>query len=129
MSLYFIRDEHDRVKIGVTRDQNAAPRLAYMQTGNADRLTVARFITGAGHSAELWFHDHYSDRRIIGEWFRWCETMLTLSLPSIFVDKPLRNGTKQARALRAARNRRYQARLKQKQHVEWVPETGLDLGT
>jgi epoxyqueuosine reductase QueG len=118
VSVYFIRDERNRVKIGVTRDKTATARLANMQTGNADCLTVVRFIAGAGHAAEWWFHNHYTDRRITGEWFCWCETMLTLSLPSNFVDTPLRKRIYRAQILRSERNQRYHAKRKQKQRME-----------
>ena len=83
MSIYFICDERRRrMKIGFTRGKDARQRLAILQIGNAVRLVVARFIADAGHSTERWFHRHYSDRHIGGEWFRYCETMLTLDPPS-----------------------------------------------
>ena len=57
-----------------------------MQTGNADQLTVVRFIADARHLTERWFHQHYSDSHIVGGWFRYCETMLTLEPPSTLED-------------------------------------------
>lgn len=77
MTIYFIRDQQNRVKIGVTKDR-LPERLSSIQTCNADRLVVARTINDANGAAERWLHHHYADRHIGGEWFTWCETMLTI---------------------------------------------------
>lgn len=107
MSIYFICDERRRrMKIGFTRGKDARQRLAVLQIGNVVRLVVARFIADAGHSTERWFHRHYSDRHIGGEWFRYCETMLTLDPPSTLdvASQPFSRATHIAcRAFAAAR--------------------------
>jgi hypothetical protein len=45
MSVYFIVDPHDRVKIGFAAD--AENRLRTLQTGNPDRLQLLRVIEEA----------------------------------------------------------------------------------
>ena len=75
-----------------------------MQTANADRLVIARFIADAGYATERWFHRHFSEHHIGGEWFRFCETMLTVDPPTLIDAPPQpRNADNARRAFAAAR--------------------------
>jgi Meiotically up-regulated gene 113 len=79
MSVYFIKDERDRVKIGQSYDPEG--RRDALQTAHADRLEIARKIDG-GRPTERWLHHKFSDRRITGEWFQFCDEMLTIVPPN-----------------------------------------------
>jgi repressor LexA len=78
--IYFFRaGDTDQVKIGKAADP--ATRLRELQTGHAEKLVVVRLLEG-GHETEKWLHKHYAARRLQGEWFRFCESMLTIEPPS-----------------------------------------------
>jgi hypothetical protein len=66
-SIYFIRDvEHDRVKVGYSRDP--WKRLQTLQVGSSGRLVLMGVIAAA---AEIEKHVHHqlSEGRLHGEWF------------------------------------------------------------
>lgn len=78
---YFIQagDGTGPVKIGVA--SNLRRRLDALQTGNAERLTIIRAVTG-GCAVERHFHDRFTGRRVRGEWFSFCPEMLTAPPPA-----------------------------------------------
>lgn len=65
--VYLIADQSGaRVKVGMSSDP--VKRLASIQTGNPDTLTLASAVRG-GRALEAMIHDHLSDYRLSGEWF------------------------------------------------------------
>ena len=67
--IYFIRQD-DKVKIGYTEDINN--RLSQLKTGSPYELTVALLIEG-DYDKKKELHDTFSDFRIRGEWYEFCE--------------------------------------------------------
>lgn len=59
---------HERRAAKIGRSIDPYKRLAQLQTGVADRLTMFDVIPG-GPRLEGVFHSHFADRRLIGEWF------------------------------------------------------------
>lgn len=84
MSVYFIKDEHGWVKIGVS--DKPKKRLLALQTSHADKLTIIRMIEvdGDDYQTEEWLHRRFIDRRIRGEWFHHDPEMLTIIPPDTF---------------------------------------------
>ena len=78
-SVYFIADEHGRVKIG--NATNPEDRLRALQTGNPDQLQLLRVIAG-DEATETWLHKHFDALHIKGEWFHYHDEMLTIVVPS-----------------------------------------------
>ena len=76
--VYFIHDSMGHVKIGVSKDP--AQRLESLQANHPTTLVIMRIIDG-GRAAEKWMHDNFADRRMRGEWFLYCPTMLEVSPP------------------------------------------------
>lgn len=75
MPVYIVRcGNAPVVKIG--KAINIRSRIAEFQTANPEVLTLVREIEGYGEE-ERAFHRRYSQHRLRGEWFRFCETMLT----------------------------------------------------
>ena len=75
MSVYLIRaGVNGPVKIGHAR--NPEKRIAGFQTAHYERLTLLRTWPG-GQPEEAALHRAFSDFRITGEWFHFCEAMLT----------------------------------------------------
>lgn len=70
--VYLIHNNMGHVKIGLTK--NIEQRLATLQTAHPITLGVVRVLAG-GRAAESWLHAHYAERRMLGEWFRYCPTM------------------------------------------------------
>jgi hypothetical protein len=70
--VYFVLADDGRVKIGVA--VNVKARLKALQTGSPTTLKVVRTLPG-GFAAEQWFHQHFAELRIQGEWFRWDDRM------------------------------------------------------
>ena len=87
MNVYFIRDEHDRVKIGSANDPEKCRRQ--LQRGNADRLEVVRVIKSAEwcFALETWLHERFREYRLplvfLGrrEWFHYREEMMSVQPP------------------------------------------------
>lgn len=76
MAVYFIRSADGAVKIG--RAKNVATRLSNLQTAHAYELKLLRQIDGG--AVEEWECQHaFRDFRIRGEWFSFCEEMLTFA--------------------------------------------------
>ena len=78
MSVYFIADQYDRVKIGHAEDPCA--RLSAIQCGSPEQLYLMRAVQG-GQKVEKWFHKKFAAHRLHGEWFRFDPAMLTLPAP------------------------------------------------
>ena len=69
--------EDGPVKIGLTYDPEK--RLAELQTGNPEILTLLRVLEGdAAREAEI--HSMFSHLKIRGEWFHFAPRMLTLPI-------------------------------------------------
>lgn len=64
--IYFLRDEHNRIKIGYAR--KPISRQLGCQTGNADILEIIGVMEGS-HSKELDLHCLFAESHIRGEWF------------------------------------------------------------
>lgn len=74
MPVYMIRQgARGPVKIGVARD--VAKRLATMQTGNHEQLTLLRSFDGSV-AEERALHRKFADHRLAGEWFSFTKAML-----------------------------------------------------
>lgn len=78
MSVYFIADDYDRVKIGHADDPQE--RLGALQCGSPERLYIMRIVEG-GQKAERWFHRRFASLRLHGEWFKFSPEMLSLAAP------------------------------------------------
>jgi hypothetical protein len=78
-SVYLIRDERDRIKIGYAANPKA--RLRELQCATADRLTLIRVFVGAGHPTERWLHRKFRHLRLSGEWFHFSPEMLHIVPP------------------------------------------------
>jgi len=75
MPTYIIRaGENGPVKIG--KAGSVQDRLAELQSGNHERLSVLR-VVDARFDTERAFHVRFKDYHIHGEWFRFCDEMLT----------------------------------------------------
>lgn len=72
--VYFIGTYLDpwkgRVKIGFTRALRQ--RLATLQTGSPEKLTVFATVPGTRHDEQR-YHQRWKNYRLQGEWFRPCE--------------------------------------------------------
>jgi hypothetical protein len=88
MPVYFIRAGEDGpVKIGHARDPRR--RLAMLQTGNAAPLAIIRLVEG-GREEEAAAHAQFAVARLSGEWFAFCEAMLTFGRPVEGITPPKR---------------------------------------
>ena len=68
--IYILSDEHDRIKIGVTKNM-LEQRVNDLQTGNADELTVS-YLSNPVYEyekIEAAAHQLFANDRIRGEWF------------------------------------------------------------
>jgi hypothetical protein len=79
MSVYFIRDTRDRIKIGYAA--NSKGRLRDLQCGAADRLRLVRVIANVGQPTERWLHKKFAHLRLSGEWFQFSPEMLHIVTP------------------------------------------------
>jgi hypothetical protein len=75
--IYFIQDDHNRVKIGYSRNPRA--RLDGLQTGHADKLRLVRSIEGT-EATERFLHTQFAHLRLQGEWFTFCQEMLEVEI-------------------------------------------------
>ena len=68
--VYILSDEHDRIKIGVTKNM-IEQRVNDLQTGNADELTVSYLSNPVADymKIEAAAHELFSTSHIRGEWF------------------------------------------------------------
>ena len=77
MTVYLIRaGRRGPVKIGHTEGETAQGRRAEMQTGNPEKLYILRQLVG-DRQLEKRLHEIYRERRIRGEWYRYCPCMFT----------------------------------------------------
>lgn len=67
--IYFIVDQHSRIKIGWTRD--IAGRLRNMQTATSSDLELLFNLPGS-RAHEMALHERLKDHRVRGEWFFDC---------------------------------------------------------
>ena len=65
--VYFIADEHKRVKIGAAHD--VVRRRESLQLANADKLTTLLVLDGYRYEEAL-IHARFHQHRIRGEWFK-----------------------------------------------------------
>jgi Meiotically up-regulated gene 113 len=80
MSVYFIIDQSERVKIGHSGDPDS--RLRALQTSHGDDLSLVRIIDGVGLITERWLHRKFDDQRVNGEWFWFIDEMMTIMPPA-----------------------------------------------
>jgi hypothetical protein len=81
MPVYFARAGSDGlVKIGFSR--HVAARIAKLATFSPVPLTILRVIEG-DYQVEAWLHRHFSRLRRNGEWFEFCDDMLTIEPPML----------------------------------------------
>lgn len=81
--IYFIQaGKSGPVKIGIDR---GGSRVKSLQSSHFEELRVIRMIEG-DRQAEAWLHDHFTKRRLRGEWFRFHKLMLTITPPA-FAEK------------------------------------------
>lgn len=66
------------VKIGFSEAPNT--RRSGIQTGSATDVEFIRQIPG-GRTVEAWLHRKFKDQHIRGEWFEFCEEMLSVKVP------------------------------------------------
>jgi hypothetical protein len=80
-TVYFIRSEQmDMIKIGIANDP--LHRLASMQTGSADKLTlVGGWLTDCAPALEEALHAAHAGSRVRGEWFKATEEIQAVMGP------------------------------------------------
>lgn len=79
--IYFIQAGDDGpIKIGYAA-RSVERRIAVLQAGNHRTLHIRRVVEG-NRLTETWLHRHFAAHRIDREWFRPCDTMLTIDPPS-----------------------------------------------
>ena len=79
MPVYFIATRtSNAVKIGWAED--VEKRLKALQTANHEELALIRKIDSEAW-VETWLHNHFRERHIRGEWFRFAVEMLTIEPP------------------------------------------------
>jgi hypothetical protein len=87
MSVYFIQaGEGGPVKIGTAI--SARVRMDSLQVGHYEELFLLRTLDG-GRPLEQWLHGKFIERRIRGEWFHFCPTMLTIDAPLYLLDRKI----------------------------------------
>lgn len=68
--IYLIEEEETKhIKIGFTSSSNAEKRLAALQTGNSNKLSIVGQFQCASSFAERSLHELFRDKRLQGEWF------------------------------------------------------------
>ena len=73
--VYFIRNGHGSVKIGVTAKPES--RAYALMQGSDTPLELVRTVEG-GRRSEAWFHERFSEHRLHGEWFKFVPEMMTV---------------------------------------------------
>lgn len=82
--IYFIQEVNTgNVKIGYA--DNVEKRLTKMKSDNSSELIVIRSLAG-NRSDERIIQNHFGDRFVRGEWFRYCDEMMTINLSDIEED-------------------------------------------
>mgnify|MGYP003442241313 CR=1 FL=1 len=82
--VYFIRNGHGSVKIGVTAKPES--RAYSLSQGSDTPLELVRSVEG-GRRAEAWFHEHFAEHRLYGEWFKFVPEMMTVEADLQFEDE------------------------------------------
>lgn len=78
--IYFVRDTHTGlVKIGYSKAPGI--RIRELQIAHAYPLVTMRLLE-TPRWTEGWFHDLFKTNRIRGEWFVFCDEMMTALPPS-----------------------------------------------
>lgn len=86
MPVYFLQRGSDGpVKIGFATD--VKDRVKTLQIASPERLRVIRQIKG-NIAVERWLHKNFKKHRLNGEWFSFCDEMLTIEPPVI--ERPTR---------------------------------------
>lgn len=76
--IYFIRKgKRGPVKIGYSKD--VAARLVNLKISHGKSLRVVRVVAG-GYPEEREMHTRYAHLRIRGEWFSFCQSMVTIGI-------------------------------------------------
>lgn len=85
MAVYFIQaGENGPVKIGFASAMDK--RFNCLQVGHYEKLHLIRSIAGT-ELHERWLHHHFRERLIRGEWFSYCDEMLTVEPPADLTDE------------------------------------------
>ncbi len=85
MAVYFAQSEDGGpVKIGFAT--NVGVRVKTLQMASPSKLMVVRQIDG-DVAVERWLHRHFKKYRLSGEWFSFCDEMLTVAPPTIVKPK------------------------------------------
>jgi hypothetical protein len=79
-AIYFVTAGNN-VKIGFTQNSNVSRRMGYLQTGNPIELTLIRLIKPAWFMQEQWLHWYFERYHRHGEWFLFCDEMLSINPP------------------------------------------------
>lgn len=81
-TIYFVRAGFDgtAVKIGCCNEDALRFRIHGLQAGNHRPLIVIRTIPGT-RQKETWLHKYFHERHLRGEWFSFCDEMMTV-IPS-----------------------------------------------
>lgn len=112
--IYFVRfRDAEPVKIG--RSDEPKKRLSSLRSKFGVDLSIIRVIEGR-RFAELWLHEHFVDRHIWGEWFRFCPEMMDIIPP----DAPVSADEEWPKVVTITGNRFYDDRL----FMEHRPSTG-----
>jgi len=79
MAVYFMRRADGAVKIG--HSQNVKMRAKHILYHlDEDYIDIIRTVPGT-HLTATWFHRHFSDLHIEGEWYHFHKDMKTLNAP------------------------------------------------
>ena len=80
--IYFLRAGCDGpVKIGYAK-RSVEDRVAGFQTGHYETLVVIRKTPGS-RLDEAKLHRYFANQRLRGEWFKFCEEMMTIDVSTI----------------------------------------------
>lgn len=80
--VYFIK-LNNYVKIGLST--NVPYRFSQFQCASPYDLQIIRTIENCTREHEEWLHKQYAELYIKHEWFIFCESMLSIKVPSDFV--------------------------------------------
>ena len=69
---------HERRRVKIGHSHNPLRRLKQVQNGCPDCLSLVDYVPG-GRALETAFHRQFADRRVMGEWFRDDDHLITQS--------------------------------------------------
>lgn len=79
--IYFLQAGY-HIKIGYTSNTaTLARRIASLQIGQPHKLRILRTLP-TERWTEFWLHEYFAASRLNGEWFHFCEEMMTINPPS-----------------------------------------------